>query len=87
MELSAVIAKLEDHGRQTRAIKLIALFLQLRKRIKRSQSQRPIEGVHAKSNSSILRSKKNKDKCALCDSLDYSEDSCWKKYPERTLAW
>ena len=84
-ELSTVMAELEDEGRQARAVQTTALPLQ--SKIKRRQNQRPFRGGHAMGRNLTLRPKRIKDRCAHCDSIGHSEDSCWKKYPERAPSW
>lgn len=86
-ELSTVMAELEDEGRQARAVESTALPIRSKEGMRRRQNQGPTRGGHAKGSSSTLRPKGSKDKCAHCDSTGHSEDSFWKKYPERAPAW
>lgn len=73
-----VMAKLEDEGRQTKAVKLTELLAQSKDNNKRGQrqSQGFSQGDYAKGKSFILSLKANKDKCAYCDSTSHIENSC-----------
>ena len=84
-ELLTVMAELEDEGKQARADETTTLPLQ--SKIKRRLNQWPFRGGHAMGRNLTLRSKRSKYSCAYCDFTSHSEDSCWKKYPERIPLW
>ena len=86
-ELSTVMAELEDEARQARAIESTALPTQSKDNTKRGQSQGLSRGGHNKGSGSTSRPKGSKEKCVHCDSTGHSEDTCWKKYPERAPSW
>ena len=84
-ELSAVMAELEDEGRQARAVESTALSTRSKDN-KKGYNHKLSRGGH-KGSSSTLRPKGNKEKCEYCDSKGHSEDSCWKKHPDRAPSW
>ena len=87
LEISTVMAELDNEGRQARSAEPTALTIWTKDRIKRGHrhTQGPAQAGRGKGVTSTSRPKRSKKK-SHCDSTSHNEDSCWKKHPDCVLS-
>ncbi len=87
LEISTVIAELEDEGRQARSAEPTALTIWTKDRIKKGDrhTQGSAQAGRGKGVTSTSRPKRSKKK-SHSDSTSHNKDSYWKKHPDCVLS-